>query len=31
MNSIEDLKSDFHSQLVELRNIDNKKISDKCI
>jgi len=31
MNSIEDLKSDFHSQIVELINIDNKKISDKCI
>ena len=31
MNSIEDLKSDFHSQIVGLRNIDNRKISDKCI
>ena len=31
MNSIEGLKSDFYSQIVELRNIDIRKISDKCI
>jgi len=31
MNSIEALKSDFHSQIVALENIDNRKISDKCI
>ena len=31
MNSIEALKSDFHSQIAELKNIDNRKISDNCI
>ena len=31
MNSIEALKSDFHSQISELGKIDNRKISDKCI
>jgi fructoselysine-6-P-deglycase FrlB-like protein len=31
MNSIEALKSEFNSQIVELGNIDNRKISDKCI
>jgi len=31
MNSIEALKSEFNSQIAELGNIDNRKISDKCI
>ena len=31
MNSIETLKLDFQSQIAELGNIDNRKISDKCV
>ena len=31
MNSIDCLKSDFHTQISQLGNIDNRKISDKCV
>jgi fructoselysine-6-P-deglycase FrlB-like protein len=31
MNSIQALKSELNSQIVELSNIENRKISDKCI